>query len=79
MLLHRGERHVVALGQLAHRGFGIHDAEQDVAPGRVGQRPEQLVEGLRARLLSYNHLVVDASTKRVAGPPPPPRSGSSDC
>lgn len=64
VLLHGGERHVVVLGQLADRGLRVHHAVQDVAPRGVGERPEELIQGFRARLLSYNHLVVDPMRRR---------------
>ena len=46
MLLHRREAHRVRLGQLRHRRLARDAAAKDVAPGRVGQRVEQLVRSL---------------------------------
>ena len=62
VLLHRGERHAVVRGQLAHRGLGVHHAGEDVAPGGVGQCAEQPVQRERGRLLICNHMVVDIIT-----------------
>jgi hypothetical protein len=56
VLLHRGERHLVAGRQLADRRVGVHHAGEDVAPRRVGERAEQLVEVLRREPATYNHL-----------------------
>jgi hypothetical protein len=64
VLLHRGEGHLVARGQLADGRVGVHHTSQDVAPRGVGERAEQLVEVVRRGLTIYNHLVVDASTDR---------------
>jgi hypothetical protein len=61
VLLHGGERHFVTRGQLADGRVGVHHPGQDVAPRGVGQRAEQLVEVVRCQL-TYNHMVVDAST-----------------
>jgi hypothetical protein len=83
VLLHGGKRHRVSRRQLADRRVSDHDARQDVAPGGVGERPEQLVEGLGRRLSMYNHLVVYVTTRRgrprpapaidAPGPPKPHR------
>jgi hypothetical protein len=62
VLLDGCERHVVPRGQLGDGRVGVHHPGQDVAPGRVGERGEQLVQGLRRRLSIYNHLVVYRST-----------------
>ena len=64
VFLHGGERHVVARGELAHRRFRAHDTRQDVAPRGVGQRPEEMIEGVRRGLTIYNHVVVDRTTGR---------------
>jgi hypothetical protein len=61
MFLDGGERHVVAGGELAHRGFAVHHPRQDVAARGVGERAEDLVERLRGGLQIYNHMVVDSS------------------
>lgn len=66
VFLHSGKRHVVVRGEFAHRRFGGHDPRQNVAPRRVGERPEQLVESLGRWLSIYNHLVVDNSTTQTS-------------
>jgi hypothetical protein len=63
MFLHGGKRHVVVRGELAHGRVGVHDPRQDVATRGVGERPEQLVQGVRGWVATYNHLVVYSSTK----------------
>jgi len=50
--------------KLADGRVGVHHPGQDVAPRRVGERTEQLVEVVRRRM-TYNHLVVDSSTRGV--------------
>ena len=62
MFLHRGKRHVVMGGELAHGRIGVHYAGENVAPRRIRERAEQLVQNVRRWLLIYNHLVVDNST-----------------
>jgi hypothetical protein len=62
MCLHRGKRHVVLCSEFAHGRVSVHDPRQDVAPRGIGERPEQLVQHVRRRLSTYNHLVVDSST-----------------
>ena len=62
VFLHGGKRHVVVRGEFADGRLGIQDPRQDVATGRVGERAEQLVQGLRGGLPIYNHVVVDSST-----------------
>ena len=62
VFLHGGKRHVVMRGELAHRRVGVHDPRQNVAPRRIGERAEQLVEHLRRWLFIYNHMVVYSST-----------------
>ena len=62
VLLHGGKRHLVSRRQLADGRVSIHHASQDVAPGGIGQRPEQLIQLFGGRLLIYNHMVVDSST-----------------
>ena len=57
VLLHRRERHGVVGGQFGHVRSTRHRAADDVAPGGVGERPEDPVH-LRLTPLSYNHLVV---------------------
>ena len=64
VFLHGGKRHVVVGGELAHGRVGVHDPRQDVATRGIGERPEQLVQGMRRRVPIYNHLVVDSSTAR---------------
>jgi hypothetical protein len=64
VFLYGGERHVVVRGEFAHGRVGIHDPRQDVAPRGIGERPEQLVQGVRRSIPTYNHLVVDSSTGR---------------
>lgn len=63
VLLHRREAHVVVGGQVRDRHLPDEGATQDVAPRRVGERPEDpvhLVVGeVRLRNTIYNHLVVD--------------------
>ena len=65
VLLHGSERHVVAPRQLADRRVGVHHAREDVPPRGVGERAEQLVEVVRRRL-TYNQMVVNASTRPLA-------------
>jgi hypothetical protein len=48
--------------ELAHGLVGVHDPRQDVAPRRIGERAEQLVQALRRWLPIYNHMVVDNNT-----------------
>jgi hypothetical protein len=62
VLLHRGKRHRVSRSQLADRRVGVHHARQDVSPGGIGQRSEQVVQVVGRRLRIYNHMVVDSST-----------------
>ena len=62
MFLHGGKRHVVVRCEFAHGRVGVHDPRQNVAPRRIGERAEQLVQNLRRRLSIYNHLVVYSST-----------------
>jgi hypothetical protein len=57
VLLHRGEAHLVGVGQSRHRQLVVGGAAQDVAAGGVGQRVEQVVHGPVGQLI-YNHLVV---------------------
>ena len=59
MLLHGGKRHVVAGGELGDRRLRGHHPCQDVAPGRIGKRAEQLIERLARCHALCNHLVVD--------------------
>ena len=64
VLLHGGKRHVVAGGELGDGRFRGHHSCQDVAPGRIGEGAEQVIEG-RARCGTLcNHLVVYSSTER---------------
>ncbi len=58
VLLHGCKRHLVPIGQLADGRIGVHHARQDVAPSGIGQRPEQLVQGVGRPLPIYNHMVV---------------------
>jgi len=69
VLLDGCKRHLVSRGQLADRPVGVHHACQDVAPRRIGQRPEQLVQVVGRCLLTYNHMVVYRSTV-------PPKGGN---
>ena len=46
VLLHGGKRHVVVRGELADGRVCVHDARQDVATRRIGERPEQLIQRL---------------------------------
>jgi hypothetical protein len=62
VFLHRGKRHVVVRGEFAHGRVGVHDPRQNVATRGIGERPEQLVQGVRRSVPIYNHLVVDSST-----------------
>jgi hypothetical protein len=62
VLLHGCKRHRIARRQLADGCLGTHHARQDVAPRRIGQRPEQVIEVRSRRLSMYNHMVVDSST-----------------
>ena len=62
VLLHGGKGHVVASGQLGDGRLCGHDPRQDVAPCRVGEGAEQVVESLARRYSMCNHLVVDCST-----------------
>ena len=63
VLLDGRERHVVARRQLGDGRVGVHHPGQDVAPRRVRERAEQLIQGLRRRLSIYNHLVVYRSMR----------------
>jgi hypothetical protein len=58
MLLHGGKGHVVAGRQLGDGRLCGHDPRQDVAPRRIGEGPEQLIQGVARRQSIYNHLVV---------------------
>ena len=62
VFLHRGKRHVVMRREFTHGRVGVHYPRQNVAPRGIGERPEQLVQGLGRGLSIYNHLVVDGST-----------------
>lgn len=62
VLLHSGERHVVARGQFADRRVSTHDSRQDVASRGICQRMEQLIQDIGRRESIYNHLVVDSIT-----------------
>jgi hypothetical protein len=62
VLLDGCKRHLVSRGQLADGRVGVHHARQDVAPRRIGQSPEQLVQVAGRELSIYNHMVVDSST-----------------
>ena len=62
VFLHGGKRHVVMRREFAHGRLGVHDSRQDVAPRRVGERPEQRVQGVGGWLPIYNHMVVDSIT-----------------
>jgi hypothetical protein len=62
VLLYCGKGHVVASGQLGDGRFRGHHPCQDVPPRRIGERPEQLIQGLARCWSIYNHLVVDDST-----------------
>ena len=44
VLRHRGEAHVERLGQLRHRGLPLHQAIEDGATGRIGERGEGQAE-----------------------------------
>jgi hypothetical protein len=67
MFLHGSKRHVVVRGKFGHRRLGVHDPRQDVATRRVGERSEQLVQGVLGCLPIYNHLVVyDTRSERPA-------------
>jgi hypothetical protein len=68
VFLHRGERHVVMRCELAHGRVGVHYPRQNVAPCGIRERTEQLVQNVRRRLFTYNHLVVDSSTPLAAQP-----------
>ena len=70
VLLHRGKRHVVASGQLGDGRFRDHHPRQDVAPRRIGESPEQLIQRLARRWSIYNHLVVYHSTPGDMTEPP---------
>jgi hypothetical protein len=52
VLLDRGEAHRIGLGQPRHRRGVDRAAAQNVAPRRIGEAAEQLVEVI------YNPLVV---------------------
>jgi hypothetical protein len=62
VLLHGREGHLVSHGQFADGRVGGQHPRQDVPPGRIGQRAEQLVQVVARRLATYNHTVVDSST-----------------
>jgi hypothetical protein len=64
VFLHGSKRHVVVRGQFADGRVGVHHPRQDVATRSIGERPEQLVQGVRRCVPMYNHLVVDSSTSR---------------
>jgi len=52
VLLHRGEAHRIGLGEPRHRHGIDRAAAQNVAPRRIGEAAEELVDG------TYNHMVV---------------------
>ena len=52
VLLDRGEAHRIGLGQPRHRRGVDRAAAQDVAPRRIREAAEELVDSI------YNHLVV---------------------
>jgi hypothetical protein len=62
VFLHGSKRHVIVRGQLADGRVGAHHSRQDVATRGIGERPEQLVQGVGRCVSMYNHLVVDIST-----------------
>jgi hypothetical protein len=62
VFLHGSKRHVIVRRQLADGRVGAHHSRQDVATRGIGERPEQLVQGVRRCVSMYNHLVVDSST-----------------
>ena len=62
VLLHGGKRHVVAGGQLGDGRFRRHHSRQDVTARRIGEGPEQVIEGLARGWSIYNHRVVYVST-----------------
>jgi hypothetical protein len=64
VFLHGGKRHVVVRGEFAHGRVGAHDPRQNVATRGIGERPEQLIQGVRHWLPIYNHLVVYDSTAK---------------
>ncbi|GAA2980484.1 hypothetical protein GCM10010460_15070 [Microbacterium terrae] len=58
VLLNRGERHVVRRREFRHRRFAGERPAQDVAPGRIAERPEEAIECIIIESKFYNHLVV---------------------
>ena len=57
VLLHGGEAHRVAAGERGDVVLAVERAQEDVAPGGVGEGVEHPV-GLVGRQLIYNHMVV---------------------
>jgi hypothetical protein len=62
VLLDRCKRHLVTRRQLADGRLRAHHARQDVAPRRVGQCPEQVIQFGGRWLSMCNHMVVDNNT-----------------
>lgn len=61
MLLHSGKAHRVPARQLGDRVFAVHGQPNDVAPRRVGKRPEDEIRvrfAVRAFAQLHNHMVV---------------------
>ena len=59
VLLHRGERHRIGLGQPRHRCFADEGPSHDVSAGGIRERVEDPVDLRVTELLHiYNHLVV---------------------
>src|SRR5205823_9699099 len=61
MLLHRGRAHRIQTGQRRHRQRPAHGTADDVAPGAVGQRPEDAISVILTGP-TYNHMVVRLPT-----------------
>jgi hypothetical protein len=61
VLLHGRKRHLVSRGQFTDGRVGVEHPRQDVPTGGIGQRTEELVQVVRRRLSTYNHMVVDSS------------------
>src|SRR5690606_10162126 len=72
VLLHGRERQVVGSGQLGDRRLRGEGAPDDVAPGGVGEGPEDPVDLVVAEaqpLATYNHLVVRYARRGRASTP----------
>src|SRR5438105_4035197 len=63
MLLHSGRAHRIQTGQPRDRQRPAHGTADDVAPGAVGQRPEDAISVIFTGPSTYNHMVV-----RLAAP-----------